>query len=188
MAKSAEETTAAMVAGLAEKTGKSLADWSQVLAASGKTKHGELVALLKEQGVGHGYANLIAHKHLGSDAGSALEAGEDLVAAQYTGAKAALRPIYEAIHAKLVAFGADVEVAPKKANVSYRRKKQFATAGPGSATRIDVGIILKGVPGAGRLEEEKPGSMCTHRVRVTSLAEVDDWLVKTLKDAYEKAG
>lgn len=187
MAKSVEETTAAMVAGLAEKTGKSLEAWSKVLSASGKTKHGELVALLKEQGVGHGYANLIVHKHLGSDAESVAATGEDLVGAQYTGGKAALRPIYDAIHAKIVAFGADVEVAPKKANVSYRRKKQFATAGPGSATRIDVGINLKGVPGAGRLEEEKPGSMCTHRVRVTSLAEVDDWLVKTLKDAYDRA-
>jgi hypothetical protein len=72
MAKSVEETTAAMVAGLAEKTGKPLEAWSKVLAASGKTKHGELVALL-EQG-GHGW-NLIAHKHLGSDAGSALDAG-----------------------------------------------------------------------------------------------------------------
>ncbi|MCB0031828.1 MAG: hypothetical protein KDE28_28150, partial [Anaerolineales bacterium] len=54
----------------------------------------------------------------------------DLVAAQYAGAKAGLKPIYEAILAVVSEFGPDVEVAPKKSYVSLRRQKQFAIVQP----------------------------------------------------------
>ena len=36
------------------------------------------------------------------------------------------------------AFGADVELGPKKADVSPRRSKQFALIQPTTATRVDV--------------------------------------------------
>jgi hypothetical protein len=45
-----------------------------------------------------------------------------------------------------------VELAPKKAYVSLRRKKQFGCIQPSTATRVDVGVNLKGVAPAGRLE------------------------------------
>ena len=132
----------------------------------------------------HGFANLVAHKTLQSDAGSS-NAG-DLVAAQYAGAKADLRPIYDALIARVQKFGKDVEIAPKKAYVSLRRKKQFALIQPTTRTRIDVGINLKGQATTKRLEASGSfNAMCSHRVRVTQRKEVEGELVGWLKKAYD---
>lgn len=179
---------AKMIEGLREKTGRSLDEWRALLAREPARKHGEIVAWLKStHGVTHGFANLIAHKHLASDAGSA-DAG-DLLAAQYAGAKAALRPIYETLVAKLAAFGEDVELVPKKGYVSVRRKKQFALLQPSTATRFDVGIQLKGASPAGRLETSGSwNAMVSHRVRIEAVREVDAELLGWLRTAYDSAG
>ncbi len=188
MAKSPEEMEATMIANLKEQTGKSLDQWLQVVQKSKKAKHGEIVSLLKsEHGVTHGYANLIAHKALKSDAGSAV--GDDaLVDAQYAGAKAALRPIYDTLVTELSRFGPDVEFAPKKAYVSLRRNKQFGIIQPSTATRVDVGINLKGEKSTARLEESASfNAMVSHRVRIGSPNDIDKELIGWLKKAYKSA-
>lgn len=188
MAKSPDEMTASMIANLKEKTGKDLPAWLKITTASKLSKHGEIVKLLKtEHGVSHGYANLIAHKTLESDAGSASDSG-DLIDQQYAGEKAALKPIYDALIKAVSKFGKDVEIAPKKSYVSLRRNKQFALVQPSTKTRLDVGINLKGVEPAGRLE--KSGSfnaMVSHRVRLDNVRDVDKELIGWLKAAYESA-
>ena len=63
---------------------------------------------------------------LKSDAGSLAAGGEDLVAVQYGGGKAPLRPIDDALASAMRGFGGDVELAPKTQYVSARRPKQFA--------------------------------------------------------------
>jgi len=188
MAKSPEEMTDAMILNLAEKTGKTLAQWLKIAGGSKLQKHGELVKFLKsDHGLSHGYANLIAHKTLKSDAGSVANV-DDLVDAQYAGKKAELRPIYDKLMAAVIEFG-DVEVSPKKAYVSLRRAKQFAIVQPSTATRLDVGINLKGAEPVGRLEASGSfNSMVTHRVRVESLSAVDQQLVGWLREAHGAAG
>jgi hypothetical protein len=178
----------AMVAGLEEKTGRTFEDWARALKKSGASRHGEMVKWLKEEGVTHGYANLIAHKVLRSDAVSQASGGADLVAVQYAGKKAALRPVYDRIVSKVRAFGDDVELSPKKAYVSLRRSRQFGLLQPSTADRLDVGLNLKGTAPRGRLEASGSfNAMCTHRVRVGTLAEVDAELIGWLKKAYESA-
>lgn len=181
------DAEAAMVANLKEKTGKSLDQWVKIAQASKLEKHGELVKLLKgEHGLGHGYANLVAHKTLKSDAASAAGGGEDLVAAQYAGAKAGLRPIYDKLIAALHKFGGDVELAPKKGYVSLRRSKQFGLIQPSTKDRVDVGINLKGEPPTPRLEASGSfNAMVSHRVRIAGPAEVDAELIGWLKRAYD---
>ena len=99
------------------------------------------------------------------------------------------RPIYDRLVAELQRFGGDVELAPKKAYVSVRRAKQFAILQPSTKSRFDVGINLKGVAPKGRLEASGSfNSMCTHRVRVEQLAQVDKELVGWLRQAYDAAG
>lgn len=187
MAKSPEAAEATMVANLEEKTGKSLAEWVKIAKASKRAKHGELVAYLKsEHALTHGYANLVAHRTLKSAAGDS--APDDLISAQYSGKKAGLKPIYDALIAGVSKFG-DVEVSPKKAYVSLRRAKQFAIFQPSTATRLDVGINLKGVKPAGRLEASGSfNAMVSHRVRVETPKDVDKELVNWLKQAYDAAG
>lgn len=174
-----------MAKNLKEKTGKDLAAWKKLAASSGETKHGRIVEHLKTaHGLGHGYANLVAHMHLGTSALNA-DAG-DLVAEQYGGAKAALKPWYDTLAKAIVGFGSDVEFAPKKAYVSLRRTKQFGLIQPSTATRMDVGLVLKGVPAAGRLEAAGSwNAMCTHRVRVEDAKAIDKELLGWLKQAYD---
>jgi hypothetical protein len=181
-----EEGLASMIANLKEKTGKPLEEWLKIAKSSKLGKHGEIVKHLKTQhGLTHGYANLVAHRFLGSDAGSA-ERGDDLVDAQYAGAKAGLKPVYAAIMKCVNLFGKDVEASPKKAYVSLRRGKQFAIVQPSTTTRLDLGINLKGVKPTGRLEASGSfNAMVSHRVRLEKAADVDADVKAWLRQAYE---
>jgi hypothetical protein len=186
MAKADDEFTN-MIRNLEEKTGKSLDQWVAIAKKSGAAKHGEIVKHLKENGLTHGYANLVAHSTLQSASVHSDEG--DLIEAQYSGARAALRPIYEKVIKEAGAFGGDLEVSPKKGYVSLRRKKQFAIVQPSTATRLDVGINLKGTPATGRLEESGSfNAMVSHRVRISDAKEVDKELVGWLRKAYDAAG
>ena len=175
------EMLQSMIDNLPEKTGKSLPEWLKITKACGLEKHGQIVKILKtDHGVTHGFANMIAAK--------TLETGEDvdLVAVQYSGAKAGLIPIYDALIAYVQALGADVEIAPKKASVSLRRKKQFALITPATKTRIDLGISLKGEPATERLLTGN--AMCSHKVRLETVDEIDADVKAWVKLAYERAG
>ncbi|MEO1573749.1 MAG: DUF4287 domain-containing protein [Pseudomonadota bacterium] len=187
MPNSPEEMAQAMIANMKEKTGKTLAQWLKITTASGLAKHGEIVKLLKgKHGMTHGFANLVAHKTLKSDAGSA-GSDADLVAAQYSGAKADLKPVYDAIM-QVVDKLADAQVAPKKAYVSLRRSKQFAIVQPSTRTRVDLGLNLKGESAEGRLEASGSfNSMVSHRVRLETPKDVDKDVKAWLKKAWSLA-
>ncbi|MEL6105281.1 MAG: DUF4287 domain-containing protein [Planctomycetota bacterium] len=182
-----EEMANSMLANMNEKTGKPLEAWLVLVSKSKLSKHGEIVAHLKtEHAVTHGFANLIAHKFLAVDAPA--QGGDELVDAQYTGAKAGLRPIYEALIEAISQFGVEAEIAPKKSYVSVRRNKQFALIQPSTKTRVDVGINLKGKKPTKRLEASGSfNSMVSHRVRLTSPEDVDKQLIAWLPQAYEAA-
>ncbi|WP_394751125.1 DUF4287 domain-containing protein [Spongiimicrobium salis] len=172
-----------MINNMPEKTGKSLEEWITLLKAQSFNKHSEAVNFLKkEHGVTHGFANTIVH--LSKDK---QEDEEDLVTAQYKG-KEALLPIYEKLIAVVDTFGEDVVKTPKKTSVSIIRKRQFALIKPATKTRIDLGLKLKDVPTAGRLGNSGPfGSMCTHRVQLTDVSDIDAELTQWLRDAYDKS-
>ena len=188
MSKSIDEAILTMEANIKAKTGRSVPEWVKVAKNSGHDKHGQIVKFLKSQhGITHGYANLIAHRAL--QTGSDQHGDDDLVAAQYAGEKAALRPIYDKLLKSMSAFGKELEVAPKKTYVSLRRKKQFALIQPSTKTRVDLGINLKGRKPEGRLESSGSfNAMVSHRVKLESAREVDAEVVSWLKAAFEAAG
>lgn len=169
-----------MINNMPEKTGKSLEEWKTILKGLAFEKHSEGVKYLKsEHGVTHGFANTIVTL-------SKEEKQEplDLVSAQYKG-KENLVPVYESLLRLLKSFGDDVVVSPKKTSVSFIRKRQFALIKPATKSRIDVGLKLKGVPEKGRLGNSGPfGTMCTHRIQVSNVSEVDQELKEWLELAY----
>jgi predicted transport protein len=183
MAKSPEELLESMKKGLLEKTAHPLDHWADLVRKSGLEKFGDQMKLLKgEHGLTHGYANLVCQAAKGR-----LDADEgDLLESQYKG-KEDLRPIYDALVTHASSLGDDVQMAPKKTSVAFRRSKNFAVVTPATRTRIDLGLNLKGLPGTDRLLEEKPGGMCTHKVRLTSVADVDAELKAWLAEAYTQA-
>ena len=184
---SVQDAIATMVRNIEAQTGRAVAEWVSLARATGLARHGEILKWLKaEHGLGHGYANFIALRTL--EAGAETPAADDPVDAMFAGPKAALRPLYDRLVATVTGFGPDVEVAPKKNNVSLRRARQFGLLQPSTATRLDVGLILKDVAPAGRLEASGSfNAMFTHRVRVGSAADIDSDLLGWLRKAYDAA-
>lgn len=188
MSKPIDPQLQTMIDNMPEKTGKALTDWYGVISDAGLQDHGPIMKLLKgEHGVTHGFANTITILYRQQAAGGPPPE-EDLIDGQYAGAKAGLRPVYEAILKIAGRFGSDVEVAPKKGYVSLRRSKQFAIVKPAARDRIDLGLNLKGVDGTERLEGGKAfGGMCTHLVKINAEADLDGELIDWLRQAYDGA-
>jgi predicted transport protein len=172
-----------MKANLLKNTGKSVDQWADLVRGSGLAKHGDQMTLLKEtHGLGHGYANLICHTAKGS-----LDVQEeDLLTGQFVG-KEGLRPIYDALETFAKSLGEDVEISPKKTSVAFRRSKNFAVMNPATKTRNDLGLNLKGTDPTARLLAEKPGSMCTHKVKLEAVSELDSELKSWITAAFELA-
>lgn len=184
-----DKALATQLANIEKRTGKSLAELTDIVKGSGLSKHGELVSMLKTTlDMGHGDANTVVHIALKSDGQSANESlsAEQVLDGLYVGRKEALRPIHDKLMAAIRKFG-DFEEAPKKTYVSYRRKKQFAMIGPATNTRVEVGLNMKGVPATDRLVQLPSGQMCNYKVKITDVKEVNAELIAWVKTAYKAA-
>ena len=183
-----DKGTQTMIDNLQKNTGKTLPQWIEIVNKQNIQKHGEIIKFLKENhSLTHGFANLIAHKSKGSDAGSASNEDE-LIIKQYQG-KENFKPLYDKLLTEIKKFGNDVEVAPKNAYVSLRRKKQFAILQPATKTRFEIGINLKGAPQKGKLEAiNSANAMCSHKINLNDIKDIDAEVIEWLKIAYENAG
>jgi predicted transport protein len=176
-----------MIENLKKNTGKTLEQWIDIVKSESFAKHGEIVAFLKNtHGFTHGFANLVAHKAKGTDAGSA-DNQDILITKQYQG-KEHFKPLYDKLMFEIQTFGNDIEIAPKNTYVSLRRKKQFAILNPATKARFEIGINLKGQEPKGKLEPEKPNSMCTHKINITEVKDIDREVLDWIKTAYDHAG
>ena len=183
-----KEAFAATSRALLAKTGHDFDHWVGVARSAGVSGHMALVQHLKDaHGLGHGHANTIVHAANASAAVS--QDGDALVDAMFEGARGEWRATYDTLVAAVMAFGDDVELAPKKGYVSLRRKKQFALLQPSTKDRFDVGLALKGEEPAGALELAGSwNAMVSHRVRIAAGAAPDPRLVGWLRAAYDRAG
>jgi hypothetical protein len=182
-----QTATATQLRNIEAKTGKSFAQLCNLIADSGLAKVGEQRTMLMDRlGLGYGDANTLAL--LAKQAAVPAPAGDDdPLAAIYTGAKAQLRALHEALAAEIDKLGAH-EKAPKKSYVSLRRKKQFATLGPATKDQIELGLNAKGLPVAARLKVLPAGGMCQYAVRLSDPKEVDAELMAWVRTAFDSAG
>ena len=191
---SVDEGLEAQIRNIEQQYGKPLGEWIALVKGSGLTKHTEIVAMLKSHyGMSHGSAHRVALKAREADAVSIAKAagasGRDPVAELYSGKKAGLKPLHDALMTAITTFGDDIELAPKKGYMSLRRRKQFAMIQPTTGTRIDLGLILNDVPATERLESAASfNALFTHRVRVNTINDVDAQVIAWLKQAYDLAG
>ena len=174
-----------------KKTGKSLEEMAVIVKKSGYSKHAEIrEMLMRKQGLSYGDANALVHAVLQSDGKRQAEnkSQAEVLDGIYSGAKAGLRPIHEAVMLEVSKLG-NYEIEPKKGYISLRRKKQFAMLGPmGSSKRVELGLNIKDLPPAVRLIEQPKGSMCNYVVKLTDASQVDAELAAWIKFAYEDAG
>lgn len=189
---SVEVATATQLANIEKRTGKSLAQLVKLVNASGLSKHSEIRDHLKTTlSLGYGDANALTHYALkagdAATAASSSASPDDVLATLYAGPKAALRPIHDALMAKINSLG-EFETSPKKTYVSLRRKKQFAMLGPATNTRVELGLNIKSLPANDRLIEQAAGGMCNYKVKLTTVDEVNAELVEWVRAAFEAAG
>jgi len=183
-----DEGLEAQIRNIEQQYGKTLSEWIAIVKESGLTKHTDMVAMLKSQySMSHGSAHRVALKAREADAASIVKAaeasGRDPVAELYSGKKAGLKPLHDALMTVITTFGDDIELAPKKGYLSLRRKKQFAMIQP-TTTRIDLGLILKDLPATEGLESAASfNALFTHRVRVYTINDLDPQVIALMKQA-----
>ena len=110
-----------VLANCESNTGRDLAEWV-ARARKARVKNADVArAWAKDQGLSIVYQTAVARRLFPAEDGD-----DELVLAQYSGAKASLRPIYDAVVKAARAFGADVEVMPRKSQVTLSRATSFA--------------------------------------------------------------
>ena len=174
-----------------KKSGKSFDQLSALVKDSGLAKHGQIRdMLMAELGLTFGDANALVHAVLETDGTRSAEAkgltADTILDELYSGPKAALRPIHDALMAELFTYG-EFEILPQKNYVSLRRKKQFAMLGPATNSRVELGLNAKDLPVDQRLLEQPKGSMCNYVVRLTDPGQADADVLSWLRVAFERA-
>jgi predicted transport protein len=190
MPKSPDEMKAAILKNLPRKTGRGIEEWRKLLA-SPEVPDGEKerIAWLKaEYGVGTITARMIVLEVSGGTHG--YERPDELVDAMYSGKRAALRPIYDALAKAARKVAKDVDVSARKTYVALRKNRVFAVIQPTTQTRVDLGLALAGEVATDRLEPVKRlgNDRITHRIALTDAKQVDAEVRRRLKQAYELGG
>lgn len=111
-----------------------------------------------------------------------------LVAAMYSGKKAALLPLYEKLLNTVFVLGNDVKACPCKTIVPFYRKHVFAELKPSTNTRIDLGLALKGTEAKPPLIDTgglAKGDRITHRIPISGEEDVSPEVIQWLQRAYD---
>jgi len=183
------------VATLQEKTGRSLDEWLELVKKSGPpTEKERRDWLKKEHGLGTNSAWWIAERAEGKgaetdDPDAYLRAAEGHVEKMYSGGKAGLRPIYDALLKLGLGLGKDTKACPCETIVPLYRNHVFAQIKPATRTRIDFGFALGARKAEGRLIDTggyAKKDRITHRIPISSLKEIDAEVRKWLRIAYEE--
>ena len=183
-----------VIAGMKEKTGRSLDEWVRHVKKNGPSAERARAAWLKkEHRLGANYASWIAAKSAGAsnafeDANEYLEQAQDYVDKMYAGPKAHLRAIYDEILTYAKTLGKDVGVSPCSTMVPIYRKHVIAQIKPTTRTRIDLGLALRGTKTPKRLVDTggfAKKDRITHRIEIASIGEFDDEAKRWMRVAYE---
>jgi hypothetical protein len=179
---------------LPAKTGRTLDQWIELVKSSGPPAEKERRDWLKkEHGLGTNSAWWIAERAGGKgmedgDPEAYLRAAEGYVEEMFSGSKAGLRPIYDALLRLGLGIGKDVKACPCKTIVPLYRDHVFAQIKPATRTRIDFGYALGNTKAEGRLIDTggfAKKDRITHRIPIASLDEIDEEVKHWLKIAYD---
>jgi predicted transport protein len=187
-----------VLANLQSKTGRSAEEWVKLVRGQGLADPKAIQAWLKAQGLGGTQAGLVTQRaraatgHAFDDTAEGyLAAAPRYVEGQYSGKKAALRPLFEQIVTLARGLGSDVKVCPCETIVPFYRHHVFAEVKP-LASRLDLGLAL-GDPAtvkdpSGRLKDTggfAKKDRLTHKLEITSAADLA-FALPWLRRAYDR--
>jgi hypothetical protein len=109
----------------------------------------------------------------------------DQLAAQYE-KKPDMRPIYDALQARIMGLGDDINMGIRKKYVAFARSKQFCQVHASTKTRIDILLTLKGTPPSGILQDagRLTDGALTHKIVLSPKDHLTDELIHWLTLAY----
>ncbi len=178
---------AAFIANLHERTGKTLEQWMAEITKSGPPTLKERIAWLKaDRGLTRDYATWLAGLADGSVGAENYE--PDALVDSMFAAKESLRPIYDKLLQLGLALGKDVKACPCKTIVPLYRRHVFAQIKPASKTRIDFGFALHDTKPTARLLDTggfAKKDRITHRIAISTPADIDEEVKSWLKKAYQ---
>ena len=184
---------AALTASMAERTGRSLEEWVEEVHRAGldpldqnavrdwlRTVHG--VPQNSQWAIADAAARSAGWVRPDPDAYA-----DDL----YSGSKAALRPIHDAIIALAEGLGEDAHKEGRATYIPVVRRTQFVAVAPGPHDTVRVGFRFRGeVPEDERLVPAKSFAQATHCLHLPADADEDDLrsLEPLLEAAYDQNG
>lgn len=179
------------------KTGRSLPEWLRHIKSAGPTDERACREWLQStHHLGTNYAKWLAEKAMGKQLGLADDNAESYLAAcpgyvaeMYAGPKALLRPIHDEVVRLARQLGDDVRVCPCTTIVPLYRRYVFAEIKPATSKRIDLGFALGEEPFTSRLLDtggRAKKNRITHKVALTSLADIDLQVKRWLREAYQR--
>ncbi len=175
------------IANFKARTGKSIEEWVQVLAGARLPDRKTRINWLRNT---HSLGLPSATAIVDASEGKSLTeyTPEAYVDKLFSGPRAALRPLYEQLLKLSYGIGKDVTATPCSTMVPIRRKHVIAQIKPSTNTRIDFGLALKDAPASGKLLDtggRAKGDRITHRIAVSSKADIDAELKGWLRAAYD---
>ena len=177
------------------RTGRTVDEWVALVTKEGPASEEARRTWLKERHeLGTNYASWIAERSVGKgtedgDPDAYLRKAPEYVAEMFGGKRAGLKPIYDRLLKMGLAIGKDAKACPCQTIVPLYREHVFAEIKPATNSRIDLGLALGKVTGKipARIEPVKAakGNRITHRIPIESVDQIDAFVEKWLKTAYD---
>jgi hypothetical protein len=188
VAKTPDGMMSAVSGSLAERTGRTLDEWVALVQASGIDPLDQNAVrrwLRSAQGVPQNSQWAIADAAARA-AGWVRPSMAEYIDSQYTGGKAALRPIYDKLAAAAADLGDDVTVEGRGSYTPFVRGRQFAAVAAATRDRVDLGLRFTDPPPDDRLQRSTGPGQATHKVALRGVDDVDDRVLHLLRLAYEQ--
>ena len=183
------------IADLKTKTGRTIDEWLRLIKKSGpKDEKARRDWLKTEYELGTNSAWWLAERAGGKgselgDPDEYLKAAEGYVETMFSGAKAGLRPIYDALLKLGLGVCKEAKACPCQTIVPLYRNHVFAQIKPTTRTRIDFGFALGDTKAKGRLIDTggfAKKDRITHRIEIASLKDIDAEVKHWLKVTYDR--
>ena len=188
MAKTPDDMMSAVSESLAERTGRTLDEWVALVQASGIDPLDQNAVrrwMRSAHGVPQNSQWAIADAAARA-AGWVRPSTAEYIDSQYTGAKVALRPIYDKLAAAIEDLGDDVTVEGRGSYTPFVRGRQFAAVAAATRDRVDLGLRFTDPPADDRLQPSAGPGQATHKITLRGVGDVDDQVLHLLCLAYEQ--
>ncbi|MBX3144716.1 MAG: DUF4287 domain-containing protein [Trueperaceae bacterium] len=183
------EVMDATVANMKERTGRGLDEWIALVKSSGIDPH-DLKAVRRWLKDEHG-AMVNTRWHVADAAARATgwqrPGTEAFIDQQFSGSKAAMRPLFDRLRAVVEDFGDDVSVQGRGGYTPFVRARQFIAVAT-TRTRLDVGLRYTNAPASELLVPSKGPGMGNFKLTLERVEQLTEEVERLLREAYEQSG